>query len=57
MKTWQFWVLVLVFIFVVVPLIYFAVIAKNVAKVVDQTDMKILGGNPANLTVVSKSGY
>lgn len=35
MKTWQFWVIVLVFIFVVVPLIYFAVIAKNVAKVID----------------------
>lgn len=35
MKTWQFWVIILVFVLVVIPFLYFAVIAKNVAKVVD----------------------
>lgn len=33
MKTWMFWVIILVFVFVVVPLIYFGIIAKNVANV------------------------
>ena len=33
MKTWMFWVLLLVFVFVVVPLIYFAIVAKSVVKV------------------------
>ena len=53
MKTWMFWVIVLVFVFVVVPLIYFAIVAKNVSKVVEG------GVSPspvANLTVVPSSG-
>lgn len=38
MKTWQFWVIILVFVLVVIPFLYFAVIAKNVAKVVDNSN-------------------
>jgi len=33
MKTWQFWVIILIFTFVVIPLIYFAIVAKSVTKI------------------------
>ncbi len=33
MKAWQFWVIILVVIFVVVPIIYFAIIANSVTKI------------------------
>ena len=36
MKTWQFWVIVLLVIFVVVPLIYYAITANTLGKVVAQ---------------------
>jgi heme/copper-type cytochrome/quinol oxidase subunit 2 len=44
MKTWQFWVIVLVFVLVVIPFLYFAVVAKNVAKVASSVD--ISGNQP-----------
>lgn len=33
MKTWQFWVIILVVVLVIVPLIYFAIVAKSVTEV------------------------
>jgi heme/copper-type cytochrome/quinol oxidase subunit 2 len=50
MKSWQFWVIILVFIFVVVPLIYFAVVARNVAKVVEQPQIKLQSDGPIPLS-------
>ena len=53
MKTWMFWVILLVFVFVVVPLIYFAIVAKNVSKVVETG---VAPSPVANLTVTSGGG-
>ena len=53
MKTWMVWVILLVFIFVVVPLIYFAIVAKNVSKVVETG---IAPSPVVGLTVVPGTG-
>lgn len=45
MKTWQFWVIVLVVIFVIVPLVYFAIVAKSVVKVAE-SPLIVSGINP-----------
>lgn len=39
MKTWQFWVIILVFVLVVIPFLYFAVVAKSVANVASSVDV------------------
>ncbi len=37
MKNWMFIVIVLLFVFVVVPLIYFGIVAASIAKVESKT--------------------
>lgn len=49
MKTWMFWVIILVFIFVVIPLIYFAIVAKAVTKIADDS--------PAGKSYIELNGY
>jgi len=54
MKTWQFWVIILVVVFVIVPLVYFAVIAKNVAIVASSPVIpEIIQGGARPLTVIN----
>lgn len=38
MKTWQFWVIVAIFVLVIVPLIYFAIVAKSVRSIASSLD-------------------
>lgn len=44
MKTWQFWVIVLLVILVVVPLIYYAITANTLAKVVKDNPQLLMSG-------------
>lgn len=37
MKTWMFIVLILVVVFVIVPLVYFGIIAKSVSNITNET--------------------
>lgn len=38
MKTWMFWVVILVFVFVIVPLIYFGITASTVKSISSDVD-------------------
>lgn len=58
MKTWQFWVIILVVVLVIVPLIYFAIVAKSVTEVEKSAvNASILSGIDPDKQLISSNGF
>lgn len=45
MKTWQFWVIVLLFIFVVIPLVVYGISVNAATKVIASNQLSNTGAN------------
>lgn len=56
MKTWQFWVIIIMVIFVVVPLIVYGISVSAASKVV-ASNPNLVNNAIANLPHLDASGY